>query len=229
METLLFDLDGTLIDHFTTIHRSVVHAQKTLGLPESDYATVRATVGGSVPITLGKLLGESHVEAALPHFRKHFDEIMFEDVTALPGAEWLLRSLKARGHRTAVFTNKFGDHSRATLRHLRLDQWLDAIVGTGDTPFRKPEPEFTAHMLELMDASSDETWLIGDSPFDFAAAEAGCLKCYLVATGSHSQAELAATTDAAGIYDDLYQLGAEVFGLRPDVDTCESAPTASKN
>ena len=53
MKTVLFDLDGTLIDHFTTIHRCVVFTQQQLDLPESDYDTVRATVGGSAPVTLG--------------------------------------------------------------------------------------------------------------------------------------------------------------------------------
>ena len=54
MQYILFDLDGTLIDHFTTIHKSVAFAQRELSLPQSDYAEVRATVGGSVPITLSK-------------------------------------------------------------------------------------------------------------------------------------------------------------------------------
>ena len=44
MQYILFDLDGTLIDHFTTIHKSVTYAQRELGLPESNYARVRATV-----------------------------------------------------------------------------------------------------------------------------------------------------------------------------------------
>lgn len=214
MRTILFDLDGTLIDHFTTIHRSVAHAQCQLGLPESDYATVRATVGGSVPVTLERLLGKEHVAAALPIFRDYFETIMFEDVLALPGAAWILEALKNKGYRLAVFTNKIGDHSRATLEYLGMDRWLDAIVGTGDTPYRKPEAAFTAHMLELLQTTSGETILIGDSPFDYAAAEAGGLKTYLVATGSHTQRELVETTNAAGIYADLYQLGEDLFRLQ---------------
>ncbi len=213
MQTILFDLDGTLIDHFTTIHRSVAHAQRQLNLPESDYATVRATVGGSVPVTLERLLGKEYVAAALPLFFSYFEGIMFEDVIALPGASWILESLKQKGYRLAVFTNKLGDHSRATLQHLGMDQYLDAIVGTGDTPYRKPEPEFTAHMLELMETSSDETLLIGDSPLDSSAAEVGGLKSYPVATGSHTTDELKESTNAAGVYNDLYELGEAIFQL----------------
>ena len=138
---------------------------------------------------------------------------------ALPGASWILEALKQKGYRLAVFTNKLGDHSRATLQHLGMDQWLDAIVGTGDTAYRKPEPEFTAHMLNLLNATSEDTILIGDSPFDFAAAEAGNLKTYLVATGSHTETELAEATEAAGIYTDLYELGAALFNLTPETAT----------
>lgn len=219
MQYILFDLDGTLIDHFTTIAKSVAYAQRELGLPESDYATVRATVGGSVPITLSKLCGEKHAPAAEPLFREHFNEIIFDDVFALPGADWLLKSLKARGDKLGVFTNKFADHTRSVLTHLELDQWLDVTIGTGDPecPYRKPDPLFTAYALERMDCASEEAVMIGDSPYDLAAAEAGCIECHLVATGSHSAEELADYIVEERIYEDLYELGEKVFGLEPVV------------
>lgn len=219
MQYILFDLDGTLIDHFTTIHKSIAYAQRQLGLPESDYATVRKTVGGSVPITLGKLCGVEHVEAALPLYQEHFDQIIYDDVFILPGAEWLLAQLKERGDKLGVFTNKSLAHSRATLEHLGLDQWLDVIVGTGepDCPYRKPDPVFTAYALERMDCASEEAMMIGDSPFDLAAAEAGCVACYLVATGSHSAEALSEVLIRERIFKDLYEVGEKVFGLKPEV------------
>lgn len=218
MQYILFDLDGTLIDHFTTIHKSVAFAQRELGLPESDYATVRATVGGSVPITLGKLCGEANVPAAEPLFRQHFDKIIFDDVFTLPGAAWLLETLKARGDKLGVFTNKYAGHTRSVLAHLGLDQWLDVTIGTGEPecPYRKPDPLFTAYALEQMDCASDEALMVGDSPYDLAAAEAGCIACHLVATGSHNAEELSEYIVSDFIYKDLYELGEKLFGLKPE-------------
>jgi len=183
-------------------------------LPESDYDTVRATVGGSLPITFGKLSGTEHVEAAIPHFRKHFAEIMYDNVEALPGSDELLSALKTKGHKLAVFTNKYETHAVSILEHLGLDQHLDEIIGTGDgTGYRKPDPRFTMEALERMDCSSEDAVMVGDSPYDFAAADAGCLTCYLVATGSHSAEQLDNETNAAGIYADLNELGRVVFSL----------------
>lgn len=214
MQTVLFDLDGTLIDHFSAIQRSIAYAQEHLGLPVSDIDTVRRTVGGGIRLTFTRLIGAEHVDAALPLFTKRFEEVMLEDVAVLPGAEWLLQSLHDKNYQLGVFTNKIGDHSRALMTHLGLDKWLKATVGTVDTPYRKPDPEFTMHMLEVMDAASDETILVGDSPFDYAAAESGCLSAaYLVATGSHSVEQLKAETAANGVYSSLYEIGVEVFGL----------------
>lgn len=221
IRTILFDLDGTLIDHFSAIHRAIAYAQGELGLPQSSYDTVRGAVGGSVPITLGKLCGSAEMAtAAEPLFRQHFAEIMLEDVDALPGSDIILEALKEQGYKLAVLTNKYDGHSKSVLQHLELDTHLDAIFGTGGTqPYRKPDPRFTMQALETLETSSEETVLIGDSPYDYMTAEAACLRCYLVATGSHNAEELAKETNADGIYADLYELGEKVFGLEFESST----------
>lgn len=213
MQHILFDLDGTLIDHFTAIHKSIAYAQRQLDLSESTYETVRTTVGGGIELTLTRLLGEAKAQEALPHFKRYFETVMLEDAIILPGVESLLKTLHEKDKRTAVFTNKIGDHSRAILQHLGLSQHLDAVIGTADTEYRKPQPEFTQYALDRLGAQASETMMIGDSPFDYQAADCLGMPCYLVATGSHSVAELEAETKAAGIFPDMPALAQAVFDI----------------
>ncbi len=210
---VLFDLDGTLIDHFRIIYRCYQYALAKLGLEPVTYEKVRASVGGSIVITFGKLIPQEHVEQAVLYFREEFDRIWHEDIEILPGAEWILKGLHEKGLNLCVFTNKEGDRARRILHHIGMDARLDGIYGTLDTPWRKPQPEFTHHVLKEMEADAAHACMVGDSPYDFEAAAVAGLPCYTVATGSHSQEQLRAETDAAGVFADLYELGEAVFGL----------------
>ena len=217
---VIFDLDGTLIDHFRVIYRCYEYALEKLSLEPVTYEKVRASVGGSIVITFGKLIPEEHIEEAVLHFRDEFDRIWHEDIGILPGAEWLLKNLHAQGLGLSVFTNKEGDRARRILKHVRMEAHLDGIFGTLDTPWRKPQPEFTRHVLEQLGTDPAHACMVGDSPYDVEAAAVAGMPCYVVATGSHTVEELKAQTNAAGIYRNLYELGEAVFHLQPP----QSAP-----
>ena len=213
MNYILFDLDGTLVDHFNVIHRCIVHAQQQLGLPVSDFDTVRLTIGGSLPVTLEKLLGAKYVEEGLRLFFELEEKIRFEDLRLMPGAAWLLESLKNKGVRSAVFTNKTGEAARDICQYLNIDAYLEAVVGTSDTPYRKPQPEFTIYMLERIGADASDCLLVGDSPWDVESAKGGNIPCYVVATGSHTLEQLR-KTDAVAAFPDLITLGRELYGFQ---------------
>lgn len=214
-QAVLFDLDGTLIDQFRVIYRGYQYALRKLSLAPVTYDKVRCSVGGSIHITFGKLIPQEHVEEAVGYFREEFDRIWHEDTDILPGAEWILKALKQKGLKLCVFTNKEGERSRTILRHLGMSDYLDAVFGTLDTPWRKPQPEFTRHVIKELGTHPGEACMVGDSPYDVESAEAGGLPCYTVATGSHSRDQLENETRSAGVYPDLYQLGQAVFGLTP--------------
>jgi phosphoglycolate phosphatase len=216
IKAVLFDLDGTLIDHFRVIYRCYQYALAQLGMEPVSYEKVRASVGGSIVVTFGKLIPEEKVAEAVDHFREEFDRIWHEEIEVLPGAGWLLRGLHAHGLQLAVFTNKEGARARRILGHIGLTQLLDGIYGSLDTPWVKPQPEFTEHVLEQLGADPAHAVMIGDSPYDVDAAAVAEMPCYTVATGSHSMNQLRSETDAAGVYPDLYALGEAVFGLAPD-------------
>lgn len=212
---ILYDLDGTLVDNFHAIHVCYTYVQKKLGLAPASYEKVLRTVGGSVPVTMQRLTGLDDVTEAVELFREHFPKVMYEGLKVMPGVPWVLEQMHQRNYVQAVFTNKHGSAARPICDYCKLCEWLDKIIGTGDTPYRKPQREFSEHVLDVLNASPENTILVGDSPFDLEAGKVVGLKSYLVATGSHSYEDLTACTDPAadGVYHDFYALGEQLFGL----------------
>lgn len=207
--SVLFDLDGTLIDHFRAIHRCHTSAMTQLGLPEPTLAQVRAAVGGGVELAVERLVGKKLTPAALALYRPYWDATMLDDVELLPGAKELLVILRQRGIRTAVFTNKHGPSSRLTCAHLGIADLLDGNFGATDTPWLKPDPAFTGHVLARLGVSAIDTLLVGDSPFDVATARNAGLGFIGVTTGTHTADELKAA-GADRVYTDLFGAAREI-------------------
>ena len=209
--TVLFDLDGTLIDHFSAIHRSHTHTMLRLGLPAPAPARVRAAVGGGLEHALSQLVGPERVAEALPIYRAYWDATLLDDVLLLPGARELLAALRAGGVRTAVLTNKPGDSARRICDHLGLTPLLDAVVGAKDTPWLKPDPALMRHVLAQLEADAATALLVGDSPYDVQAAQRAGLPAWCVTTGTHNADELRAA-GADRVFPDLPALGRELTG-----------------
>lgn len=188
--TVLFDLDGTLIDHFTAIHRCHAHTMQIMGLPAPTPTQVRAAVGGGLENAITQLVGRERASEALAIYRPHWDATMLDDVALMPGARELLGALRAHGAKTAVFTNKVGDSARRVASHLGLADVLDGNFGAKDTPWLKPAIQFTQHALTELGADAATTVLVGDSPFDLEAARVARLAFIGVTTGTHSADEL---------------------------------------
>src|SRR5688572_18194362 len=205
--TLLLDLDGTIVDAFTTIHRSYVHTLPQFGLPAPTMEQVRRAVGGGLENAMRHFVPEPLLADAVARHVEHTTSILLEDVTLMPGTLELLRAQQTAGVTLAVFTNKRGDHARQICDHLGLTPFMRGIFGARDTAWLKPQPEFAAHVLAALGASAATTMLVGDSPFDVKAAHNGGFACWCVTTGTHDAAQL---RDAAAeaVFPDLFALQA---------------------
>ena len=191
-ETFLFDLDGTIVDHFKAIHRCYAYTLPRMGLPEPTPQQVRDAVGGGLENALLKFVPRERLGEALSIYREYWNRTMLDDVEAMPGGLGLLRALHARGTVLGVLTNKVGPSSRLICEKLGFSPFLKAIIGAGDTPWLKPDRLLSAHALELLGGSPDSALLVGDSPFDVDAAHNGGFPCWVVTTGTHSGEELLA-------------------------------------
>jgi HAD superfamily hydrolase (TIGR01509 family) len=207
--TLLLDLDGTIVDAFTTIHRSYVHILPQLGFPAPTMEQVRRAVGGGLENAMRHFVPEAVIPEAVQRHVAYTDSILLEDVTLMPGTLELLRHQQAQGVTLGVFTNKRGDHARLICDHLGITPFLRGIFGAKDTPWLKPQPEFAAHVLQTLGADPKTTMLIGDSPFDVKAAHNGGFACWCVTTGTHNAEQLRAA-GAEAVFLDLFTLQAEL-------------------
>ncbi len=210
LSTFLFDLDGTLLDHFAAIQRAHTYTMRQLGLPAPTSVQVRAAVGGGVEVAVRRLVGAELTAAALAIYRPYWDATMLEDVALLPGARELLTALKQRGAQTGIFTNKHGPSSRKICAHLGIEPLLDGNFGATDTPWLKPDQAFAAHVLNTLGANAATTALIGDSPYDLAAAQNGGFAFYGVTTGTHTAEELR-SAGAVNVYPGLVALTPELL------------------
>jgi phosphoglycolate phosphatase-like HAD superfamily hydrolase len=210
--TVLFDLDGTLLDHLAAIHRSYTHTLPQLGRPAPTREEVRRAIGGGLEHAMRKFVSEAELPRALGIYREYWARTMLDDVQLMPGAGELLRALHARGVRSAVLTNKHGPSSRAVCEHLGVMTFLAGVFGAHDTPWLKPDPALLAHVFATLGTEAATACLVGDSPFDVAAGCQGGFPCFLVTTGTHSAEELRAA-GGEHLYPDLRTLARDVFGL----------------
>lgn len=207
--TYLFDLDGTLIDHFKAIHRCYAYTLPRMGLPEPTPQQVRDAVGGGLENALLRFVPPDRIAEAGKIYREYWNRTMLDDVDAMPGALTLLKALKAQSASLGVLTNKLGSSSRLICDKLGFSPYLAATIGAGDTPWLKPQRELSAHALKLLGGYPESALLVGDSPFDVEAAHNGGFPCWAVTTGTHTADELRdATADA--VFPDLPAIGARL-------------------
>jgi len=209
-KTVLFDLDGTLMDHLKAIHRCYCHTLPQLGLPAPSEDQVRRAIGGGLENAMSKLVPAEKIQRGLEIFRPFWDQTMLEGAELMPGSYELLEWLNAQGCTCAVLTNKHGPSGRLVMRHLGVASFLKAVYGAKDTPWLKPQAEFAAHAMKDLGASPADTLMIGDSPFDVLAAHnGGFAGCWCVTTGTHDRAQLE-LAGASRVFPEMFAILAEL-------------------
>jgi phosphoglycolate phosphatase len=215
IRAVFFDLDGTLVDNFYAVHECCNLVERDMGLPLTDYTKVRATVGGSIVLTMQRLVGPDREPEAVRLYQGYFAEHWADGLATMPGAAELLGALKKLGIARAVLTNKNEASSWKIVRAMRLGDLVDKVIGTSEEDaargIRKPNPVFTRSALARMGCKAEETLMVGDSPFDAQTGINAGMPVRLVATGSHSAAELAGLP-VAGVHGNLLELGRAAFG-----------------
>lgn len=170
--TVLFDLDGTLVDSSPGILASNVYAAKKLGIPPITEAQIPRIMG---PSLLDNARDYYHLEGAraqqfVAAIREQYDTEGVYMCRIYPGIPRLLEELQAAGIKTAVCTMKNEEQAVVGLRHFGLARHLDLICGIDDDhPTEKWQT--IDRCLALLDVTDRrEVALVGDTLLDAQAA-----------------------------------------------------------
>jgi pyrophosphatase PpaX len=181
--TVLFDLDGTLIDSGAMIIASYRHAtQAVLAREVPDEVLARFIGGGSI-LEHMRTIDRDRADELVRVYREH-NAPLHDELEAFEGVEDVLATLSAEGRKLGVVTAKRRKTVDLAFGVLPLERYFDAVVTTDMTERHKPHPEPVLHALELLEADPSETAFVGDSPFDVAAGKAAGVFTVAVAWGN---------------------------------------------
>jgi pyrophosphatase PpaX len=193
LRTVLFDLDGTLIDSIELIlssyrHTMLKHRGET---PPNDVWLA----GLGTPLwTQFRLFTDDpdEIAAMVETYREH--NFAHHDAMVRPyaGVREAVASLHDRGVPLGIVTSKKREGAARGLRRCGFDGMFRVIVAADDVDRHKPDPEPVRHALAQFDASPDAAVFVGDSPHDLVAGRAAGVKTAAVGWGPFARATLEA-------------------------------------
>ncbi|MBQ8525619.1 MAG: HAD family hydrolase [Clostridia bacterium] len=188
--TVIFDLDGTILNTLDDLAASVNFALEKCGYPLRTTDEVRQFVGNGI----GKLMersapeGTGSEELAKYHeiFTAHYKVHCADKTCPYDGIAELINKLRSLGCRTAVVSNK-ADYAVKSLCEDYFPGMLDMAVGERDGIRRKPCPDSVNEVMESIGADRANTLYVGDSDVDVETAKNAGVDCAAVTWGFRSR------------------------------------------
>ena len=193
--TILFDLDGTLVDTAPDLMSAHNHVMKKYGYPTKSTEDIRNLVGKGA----GALIGRSIWGQAKKEFSKIEDEkIKNEMVTEfidfyaknivkesklVNGVKEFLKWCKNQNISMAVCTNKQEHLSNDLLKKIGIYDYFEYVAGSDTFDYCKPDPRHLTSVIEILDGDIKKTLMIGDSETDANAAKAAEIPVILLENG----------------------------------------------
>ena len=177
--TIVFDLDGTLIDTAPDLVATLNVILTREGLSPLAYDLARNLVGGGAKAMIargleagGRPCPASRLEELFADFIAHYSEHLTERSQPFPGVTDALDALSGRGYQFAVCTNKIERLSTNLLKHHGLAGRFVAICGPDTFGIEKPDPEILRRTVAKAGGTLEQAIMIGDSIIDIHTARA---------------------------------------------------------
>ena len=203
--TVIFDMDGTVLNTLDDLAASVNYVLTRYGMPVHCTEDYRRYFGNGIRYALQCAVPKGTEEAAidqmLPVFREHYNAHCLDKTQPYDGIQELMKALRDRGFKLAIVSNKI-DSAVKELNAKFFSDYVDVAIGEREGIRRKPAPDTVVQALEELKSAKHEAVYIGDSEVDLQTAANAGLPCISVLWGFREK-------------DFLTEQGATVFANTP--------------
>ncbi|HEY1707106.1 MAG TPA: HAD-IA family hydrolase [Rhizomicrobium sp.] len=188
--TLIFDLDGTLVDTAPDLLGALNVILRQEGRSPVDHSAVRHLVGHGARVMLetafqmtGAPVEPARLPALFDDYIAHYKSHVAVASVPFPGVEATLEQLRTNGARLGVLTNKPQELADLLLKDLNLTRFFDAIYGAGRMSYTKPDARIFHDVVRDTAGGPVDAIMVGDSITDVETARAANAKVILVDYG----------------------------------------------
>lgn len=169
--TILFDLDGTLLDTTSGVISAVKKTIEQYGFEMPSESILKTFVGPPMQKSMAEKFNLNPQEAlkVANDFRANYKKYSLYDAQLYPGIISMLDDLKCNGFKIAIATNKSHDNAEAIIKYFQIDQYCDFYMGS-DLDGKLTKADIVSKCIDILDANKNKTVLIGDSEFDLVGA-----------------------------------------------------------
>lgn len=173
IDTIIFDLDGTLLNTLEDLRDSVNFVLSKQNYPLRTLPEIRSFVGNGIRLLMERAVPENTdgetFEICFKDFCDYY-KIHMEDKTApYEGINEMLKKIKSEGFKTAIVTNK-ADFAAQDLCKRMFGDTIDLVVGSSDDRPNKPAPDGVYYALEVLGSKLENTVFVGDADTDILTA-----------------------------------------------------------
>jgi len=193
--TVLFDLDGTLVDTAPDLMRAHNHVMKKFGYPTKSTEEIRNLVGKGAGALIGRSIwGQAKKEfhsvidlkikdEMSKEFVNYYGKNIINESTLIKGVKDFLIWCKNQNISMAVCTNKQEHLSNDLLKKIGIYDFFEYVAGSDTFDYCKPYPRHLTNVVEILDGDVKKTIMIGDSETDANAAKAAEIPVILLENG----------------------------------------------
>jgi phosphoglycolate phosphatase len=187
--TILFDLDGTLIDSTDAILEGFEVAYETFGELTPDSQNIKSLIGYPLEDMFVKLGCKGNKWDYVDAYKKHYRIISRAKTTLLPLAKEAIENA-SKFAQLGIVTTKTASYSKELLEYMGIMQYFDVLIGRESVKNPKPHAEPIHKAIKEMDASYESTWMIGDTLLDIHSAKNAGVKSVGVLCGYGNRIDL---------------------------------------